>query len=238
MLVSSLRSILLIAIYLLLISFTIIFAFITIITITIFQYILHTIFHYCYCLLVFHLIATYILTLYFLILTHLIFVPFSVYCNFLVITVNSDNRERIAISEFKYHSLPYLSTPISKLCMSSSPLFFESSLAATIMVLMPVSCDHVIFNFDGKKAGDGGLTCWCHLSIVMCDRTFHEIMGWEVTCFCCCCCWYLFVCFMRWYLFYLRMKDMESVLLFFYDINRPGEILNCNALKQMRLISL
>ena len=188
MLVSSLRSILLIAIYLLLISFTTIFAFITIITITIFQYILHTNFHYCYYLLVFSLIATYIQTLYFLILTHLIFVPFSVYCNFLVITVNSDNRERIAISEFKCHSLPYLSTPVSKPCMSLSPLFFESSLVATIMVLMPVSCDHVILNFDVIWA----LLCVIERSMKSWDRkwlVFVIVVGtclsvlWGDTCF-------------------------------------------------------
>ena len=32
-------------------------------------------------------------------------------------------------------------------------------------LLKPVSCDHVTsFNYDGKKAKDVGLTCWCHLS--------------------------------------------------------------------------
>ena len=38
--------------------------------------------------------------------------------------------------------------------------FFELSLATTIMMLKPVSCDHVTsFDYDDKKARDVGLTC-------------------------------------------------------------------------------
>ena len=67
---------------------------------------------------------------------------------------------------------PYLSTLIGKLFLVNIFLFcslliksychkfFELSLATIIMVLMPVSCDHVTsFNYDDKKARGVGLTC-------------------------------------------------------------------------------
>ena len=39
-------------------------------------------------------------------------------------------------------------------------IYIELSLATTITVLKPVSCDHVTsFNYDDKKARDVGLTC-------------------------------------------------------------------------------
>ena len=98
--------------------------------------------------------------------------PFFFPHSFSVITVNCNNRGRIQINEFERHSLPYLLTPISKPFLVSIYLFcsppiksqcykiFELSLATTITVLKPVSCDHVIsFNYDGKRARDVGLTC-------------------------------------------------------------------------------
>ena len=90
---------------------------------------------------------------------------------------------------------PYLPTLIGKLFLVSIFLFcsllikswchkfFELSLATTITVLKPVSCDHVTsFNYDDKKARDVGLTCWCHLSNIMPDSIFHESMRERITC--------------------------------------------------------
>ena len=55
-------------------------------------------------------------------------------------------------------------------------MFPESSVATTITVLTPISCYYVAsFNYGGKKAGDVGLTCRCHLSI------FYDSMGWGMT---------------------------------------------------------
>ena len=90
---------------------------------------------------------------------------------------------------------PYLLTPIGKpflvsiFLFCSLPIksychkFFKLSLATTITVLKPVSCDHVTsFNYDDKKARDVGLTCWCHLSNIMPDSIFHESMTQGITC--------------------------------------------------------
>ena len=61
-------------------------------------------------------------------------------------------------------------------------VFPESFLATTIMVFTPVSCYYMTsFNYDGKKAGDVGLTCRCHLSNVMPDSIFYDSMGWGMT---------------------------------------------------------
>ena len=67
---------------------------------------------------------------------------------------------------------PYLSTRIGKpflvsiFLFCSLPIkswchkFFKLSLATTITVLKPVSCDHVTsFNYDDKKPRYVGLTC-------------------------------------------------------------------------------
>ena len=93
---------------------------------------------------------------------------------------------------------PYLLTPISKPFLVSIYLFcpppiksqcykiFELSLATTITVLKPVSCDHVIsFNYDGKRARDVGLTCWCHLSNIMpvFIYLFIYFFAWRYFCF-------------------------------------------------------
>ena len=124
---------------------------------------------------------------------------------------------------------PYLSTPIGKLflvsiflfCLAPSQIkswchkFFKLSLESTIMVLKPVSCDHVTtFNYDDKKARYVGLTCWCHLSNIMPDSIFHESMRQEITCsvsFCLFVFSYLFVAcffvvffFARWYFRFLQ----------------------------------
>ena len=125
---------------------------------------------------------------------------------------------------------PYLLTPIAKPFLVSIFLsyslpiksychkFFELSLATTITVLKPVSCDHVrSFNYDDKKARDVGLTCWCHLSNNMPDSIFHESMRQGITCVCV---FFVFVLFFLLLLFlcrvillvFLRMKEMESVL--------------------------
>ena len=98
--------------------------------------------------------------------------PFFFAHSFSFVTVNCNNRGRIQINELERHSLPLLPTPIGKaflvsiLLSYSLPIksychkFFELSLATTITVLKPVSCDHVTsFNYDDKKARDAGLTC-------------------------------------------------------------------------------
>ena len=108
---------------------------------------------------------------------------------------------------------PYLSTPIGKTFLVSTFLFcFVSShlslgvtisllyVVTTITVLRSVSCDHKIsFNYDGKKARDVGLTCWCHLSNIMPDSIiFHESMRQGIIVFLCCCFlagWYF--CFLQ-----------------------------------------
>ena len=80
---------------------------------------------------------------------------------------------------------------------------FELSLATTITVLKPVSCDHVTsFNYDGKKARDVGLTCWCHLSNIMPDGIFHESMRQGIT-------WFLLLFF-----FVCLFCFLEVILLF------------------------
>ena len=69
------------------------------------------------------------------------------------------------------------------LIKSSCCKFLELSSTTTIMVLKPVSCNNVTsFNYDGKKARDVGLTCWCHLSNIMPDSIFHESMSYGITC--------------------------------------------------------
>ena len=85
-------------------------------------------------------------------------------------------------------------------------MLFELSLATTMTVLKPVSCDHVTsFNYDGKKAMDVGLTCWSHLTNIMPDSSFpwkHEA-GDNL----------FFFFFLRGDTsVFLRMKEMESVL--------------------------
>ena len=125
---------------------------------------------------------------------------------------------------------PYLLTPISKPFLVIIYLFcsrpvksqcykiFELSLATTTTVLKPISCDHVIsFNYDGKRARDVGLTCWCHLSSIMlvfiylffCVAILLFSSGWK-----------------RWNQFY------------HYNISERGKILNYNRFRQMGLISL
>ena len=90
---------------------------------------------------------------------------------------------------------PYLSTLIGKpflviifcfVCSRLSPsvIFFKLSLATTVTVLKPVSCDHVTFNYDDKKTRDVGLACWCHLSNIMPDSIFHKSIRQWITCVC------------------------------------------------------
>ena len=68
------------------------------------------------------------------------------------------------------------------------------------------SCDHVTsFNYDYKKARDVGLTCGCHLSNNMPESIFHESMRLGITPF-----FFFFWCGV---LFFLRIKEMELVLL-------------------------
>ena len=111
---------------------------------------------------------------------------------------------------------PYLATPIGKPFSVSITLFcslpiksyhhnfFKLSLATTMMLLKPVSCDHMTpFNYDDKKARDVGLTYWCHMSNVMSDSIFCESMRLGITCS-------FFVCGLI--LVFLRIKEMESVI--------------------------
>ena len=61
-------------------------------------------------------------------------------------------------------------------------VFPESFLATTITVFTPVSCYYkTSFKYGGKKAGDVGLTCRCHLSNIMPDTIFYDSMGWGMT---------------------------------------------------------
>ena len=61
--------------------------------------------------------------------------------------------------------------------------FSKLSLTTTIIVLTPASCNYITsFNYGGKKARDGGLTCRCHLSNIMTGSIFNESMGWGITC--------------------------------------------------------
>ena len=100
--------------------------------------------------------------------------------------------------------------------------------------MKPVSCDHVTsFNYDGKKARDVGLTCWCHLSNIMPDSIFHESMRQGITCL------FLFVCFFWSGVILLFSSGWKRWNQFYhYNISGRGEILSYNELKQMRLITL
>ena len=56
-----------------------------------------------------------------------------------------------------------------------------------------LSCHYMTsFNYGGKKAGDVGLTCRCHLSNVMPGSIFYDSMGWGMTQFLFLCCCFLF----------------------------------------------
>lgn len=47
------------------------------------------------------------------------------------------------------------------------------------MAWTPVSCFCMTsFNYVGKEARDVGLTCRCHLSIIMTDSIFYDSMEW------------------------------------------------------------
>ena len=79
-------------------------------------------------------------------------------------------------------------------------------------MLKPVSCDHVTsFNCDGKKARDGGITCFC----------------------CCCCC--LFYFFAGWY--FCFPQDERDGISFVNNISGRGEILSYKGLSRLGLIS-
>ena len=93
------------------------------------------------------------------------------------------------------------------------------SLAATIMALSPVPCDHLTsFNCDDKKARDVSLTCECHLSSIMSDITLHQSLTLEKTSsvlFCLFVCFFVSLfCLLLWgdTSIILKMKEMESVL--------------------------
>ena len=138
---------------------------------------------------------------------------------------------------------PYLATLIGKPFLVSIFLFcslpskskchkfFELSLATTITVLTPVSCDHVTsFNYNDKKARDVDLTCWCHLSNII------------LFCFVC-----LFVFFFLYFfvvcifcqVIFLFPSGLKRWTHFYrYNISGCGEILNYNGLRQMGLIHL
>ena len=85
--------------------------------------------------------------------------------------------------------------------------FSKLSLTTTIMVLTPASCNYITsFNYGGKKARDGGLTCRCHLSNIMTGSIFNESMGWGITC--------PFLFFLRVITtVFLSIKEMDLVLL-------------------------
>ena len=85
---------------------------------------------------------------------------------------------------------PYHSVLISKLVTLSIYLFFTFlfgsycpeffALSSTITITMPIP---VLYNYmaslayGGKKSGDVGLICRCHMSNTMPDIIFHECMG-------------------------------------------------------------
>ena len=147
---------------------------------------------------------------------------------------------------------PYLSTPIGKpslvniFLFCSPPIkcychkFFELSLATIITVLKPVSRDQVTpFNYDGKKARDVGLTCWCYLNNIMPDSIFHESMSQDIS-------WSVSFCL---FVFSYFSVPFGVILPFssgwkrwnqFYHCNIIGcwEILHYNGLRQMWLIIL
>ena len=121
------------------------------------------------------------------------------------------------------------SLPIKSWCHK----FFQLSLATTIRVLKPVSCDHLTsFNYDDKKARDVGLTCWCHLSNNMPDSIFHESMRQGITCvwrfFCFCFVFLFFVVFLvcaGWYSL-LSSGWKRWNRFYHYEISGHGEILS------------
>ena len=102
-------------------------------------------------------------------------------------------------------------------------------------MLKPVSCDHVTsFNYDGKKARDIGLTCWCNRSNIMPDSIFRESMRQEVTYF-----FFFFFFLGGWYFYFLQNERWKRWSQFcHYNISGRGEILSCNGLRQIGLISL
>ena len=110
-------------------------------------------------------------------------------------------------------------------------------------MLKPVSCDHVTSNYDGKKARDVGLTCWCHLSNIMPDSIFHESIRQGIT-------WISSFIFFLIFLFLFIYYFFSGVILLFssglkrwnkfypYNISGRMEILSYNGDRQMGLINL
>ena len=94
---------------------------------------------------------------------------------------------------------PYHSLLISKLVAVSiylfftllfgsyCPEFFELTSTITITVLTPVSYNYMVsLTSGGKKSGDVGLTCRCHMSYTMPDIIFQPfILFCFLFCFAC-----------------------------------------------------
>ena len=137
-------------------------------------------------------------------------VPFFFHHNFSVVASNFNNRGRIQINEFEWHSLP-LPFNSNWSAVFGQDVFVLSS-TTTKTVLMPVSCDHMrLFDYDDKKAREVDHACWFHLSNII-----YDSMRQGVTCFVLFCFVFFIICllsssFTGWYFVFLRMKKMESV---------------------------